>query len=339
MQLMRNISQTRHLRLAVMLLTMASCLFVPARLNAQQLPQYTQITVNPYMVNPALAGTEGFVHIQSAFRSQWQGFDGAPETGYLSLHAPLNNKMVGQKYKGAKFLTGSWISLGGTISYDKTGPLRNTVSHLTLAYNLALDASGLRLSFGLNVGLQSFSFDPGESLGNIPDPGDPLLQGAINQTSMDAAVGFWLYSPKFFLGLSSYQLLENPVAGDFDGQRVFNGTLLRHYFAMAGLKVDLDHDLFAVPSVLVKQVPSFPLSYDLNVKLVWKDDYWVSTSYRNEDSFAVALGLVINKRIEFGYSWDLITSGIQNNASGSSEISLGYRLFIKPRVVCPDEFW
>ncbi len=336
--LIKNISGSRHHLLVITLLVLTFCTFENG-LIAQQLPQYTQITVNPYVVNPALAGTEGFVHIQSAFRSQWQGFHGAPETGYLSLHAPLNNKMVGQKYKGAKFITGSWISLGGIISYDKTGPLSNTVSHLTLAYNLALNANGLRLSFGLNVGVRNFSFDPNDFLGNVADPGDPLLQNPIDQTSVDAAAGFWLYNPKFFFGLSSYQLLETPVAWGGQGQGIFSGTLLRHYFAMAGLKVDIDHDLFAVPSVLVKQVPSFPLSYDVNMKLVWKDDYWLSASYRNEDSFAIALGLVINKRIEFGYSWDLITSGIQNNASGSSEISLGYRLFIKPRVVCPDEFW
>jgi len=306
--------------------------------KAQQLPQYTQFTISPYLFNPAIAGTEGFTHVQSAFRSQWKGFEGAPKTGFLSLHTPLNNKMVGRNYKGAKFSDESWLGMGGLFSYDHTGPLSATSGYLTLTYNLLLSAN-TRLSFGANVGFQNFSFDPDGFLGNIPDPNDPLLQGAISHTSMDFAAGFWLYSKTFFMGFSTYQFLQQPAFGGAVGGEALNGRLLRHFFGMAGFKVDMGSDLFAVPSVLLKQLPSFPFSYDVNFKLVWKDDYWASVSYRNQDSFAVAIGLVINKRLEFGYSYDLVTSAIRNDAFGSTEISLGYRLFLRPKVVCPDEFW
>lgn len=307
-------------------------------LKAQQLPQYTQFAISPYLFNPALAGTEGFVHIQSAFRSQWRGFEGAPKTGFLALHAPVNNKMIGKNYKGAKFSDESWMGMGGIFTYDHTGPLSNTAGYLTLSYNMPL-ANQLRLSFGVNGGFQSFVFRPGDFLGNVPDQDDPLLQGDISNTSLDFAAGVWLYSKSFFLGFSTYQFLENPVISGFGVADNFQGRFLRHYFGMVGLKVDLDRDLFAVPSLLVKQLPSFPMSYDINMKVVWQRDYWVAASYRNQDSFALAVGLVIQKRLEFGYSYDLITSGIRNDAFGSSEFSLGYRLFIKPKVVCPDEFW
>ena len=308
------------------------------RLDAQQLPQYTQFTVSPYLFNPAIAGTEGFIHIQSAFRSQWKGFEGAPRTGFLSIHAPINNKMVGRSYKGDKFSDESWLGMGGLFSYDHTGPLSTTSGYATLTYNMPVNTN-TRLSFGANVGFQNYSFNPEGFLGNIPDPDDPLLQGAISNTSVDFAAGFWLYSKSFFIGFSTYQFLEQSLQGGQTGSEALNGKLLRHYFGMAGFKIDVNRDLFAVPSVLLKQLPSFPFSYDVNFKMVWKKDYWASLSYRNQDSFAVAIGLVINQRLEFGYSYDLITSGIRNDAFGSTEISLGYRLFIKPKVVCPDEFW
>ena len=307
-------------------------------LKAQQLPQYTQFTISPYLFNPALAGTEGFIHIQSAFRSQWKGFEGAPRTGFLSLHAPLNNKLIGRNYKGDKFTDESWLGAGGLFSYDHTGPLSTTSGYATLTYNMPLSAK-TRLSFGANVGFQNFSFDPDGFLGNIPDPDDPLLQGSLSSTSVDFAAGFWLYSKSFFVGFSTYQFLEQSLRGAQNGTEALNGKLLRHFFGMAGVKVDINRDLFVVPSVLLKQLPSFPFSYDVNLKMVWKKDYWAGLSYRNEDSFAVAIGLVINQRLEFGYSYDLITSAIRNEAFGSTEISIGYRLFMKAKVYCPDEFW
>ena len=136
------------------------CLMFSFQLKAQQLPQYTQFTISPYLFNPAIAGTEGFAHVQSAFRSQWRGFEGAPKTGFLSIHSPLNNKMVGRNYQGAKFADESWLGMGGLFSYDHTGPLSTTSGYLTLTYNMPLAANQTRVSFGVNVVFSKLQLRP-----------------------------------------------------------------------------------------------------------------------------------------------------------------------------------
>ena len=48
--------------------------------KAQQVPQYTHFIQNYYALNPALAGISSCLNIQTGYRSQWVGFDGAPKT-------------------------------------------------------------------------------------------------------------------------------------------------------------------------------------------------------------------------------------------------------------------
>ena len=312
--------------------------FIASTSVGQQLPQYTQFSINPYVLNPAIAGTEDFLYVQTSYKSQWQGFEGSPQTGYLTGHSTLNKRTIG--YNQKKFNTERWFSLGGVFTYDKTGPIKQTSGYATLAYNMPLSSKGLRISFGINTGIKNFSYSPEGFLGNIPDQNDPSIQNGYNNTVLDMALGFWLYNKKFFAGISSFQLLENKLKNNIiNEQNLLEGSLLRHYFLMAGLKINFNKDLYIVPSVLVKSISQLPLSFDVNSKLVYKNTYWVGINYRNEESFAGFIGMLVNKRLEISYSYDIITSSIRHSSSGSNEILLGYRFNKDPKILCPDEFW
>jgi hypothetical protein len=58
----------------------------------QQRPQYTQHMINPFLVNPAVSGTEDYTDIRAGYRKQWVGFDGSPRTMYLSAIRILVNR-------------------------------------------------------------------------------------------------------------------------------------------------------------------------------------------------------------------------------------------------------
>ncbi len=307
-------------------------------LFAQQLPQYTQFVINPYLVNPAIAGTEDFVHLQAGYRSQWSGFEGAPQTTYFSGHSTLNNRQIAA-HKNRR-ISGSRVSMGLLLTNDKTGPLEQNTGALTFAYNFPLNGQGLRLSFGLNAGLKRFTYDPEGYTDHILHQDDPAIQQVISKSLLNFSAGTWLYDKNFFAGVSSFQLFNMDHSDqDFALEITSSQVFLRHYNAMLGFNVNMGGGLNLVPSVLLKMVAGAPISYDLNAKFVVADQYWLGGSYRRDDSFAFFGGLLINNRIELSYSFDLLFSKIRTAAPGSNEIHVGYRLFHGDPVSCPKMFW
>ncbi len=60
--------------------------------NAQQDAQASMYFFNPLNYNPAYAGTRGSLNLTAVHRSQWVGWEGAPRTQFLSIHAPIVRK-------------------------------------------------------------------------------------------------------------------------------------------------------------------------------------------------------------------------------------------------------
>ncbi|NRB47496.1 MAG: type IX secretion system membrane protein PorP/SprF [Saprospiraceae bacterium] len=327
---------TNYKNLRLLLVIIPFCFL--QNLLAQQLPHYTLFSINPYQINPRVAGTEDFIYLQAGHRSQWSGFEGAPSTTYFSGHTTLNHR--GIRYRQRRKVTGSRVALGLLLSNDQTGPLEQSTGALTFAYNFPLTQNDLRLSFGMNAGLKRFTYNPEGHTDNLLHGNDPAVQQLISKSLLNFSAGFWLYDENFFAGLSSFQLFNTATSDPNFGLELTAGDVfLRHYYAMLGYKLEMGPDAHLVPSVLVKAVQGAPLSYDLNAKLVFADQYWLGGSYRREDSFAFFGGLLINQRFELTYSFDLVLSKIRNAAAGSNEIQLAYRLFHNADVICPSRFW
>ncbi|HEY0176010.1 MAG TPA: type IX secretion system membrane protein PorP/SprF, partial [Pedobacter sp.] len=72
--------------------------------TAQQLPQYTQYVFNSFLVNPAVAGIENYTDVKLGYRKQWDGINGAPETGFFSVNMPLGKNYL---YGNANSFSGS----------------------------------------------------------------------------------------------------------------------------------------------------------------------------------------------------------------------------------------
>src|SRR5919199_6541669 len=59
---------------------------------AQQKPYHTQYILNNYVLNPAISGIENYTDVKLSARDQWVGLNGAPQTFYLTVHAPIGKK-------------------------------------------------------------------------------------------------------------------------------------------------------------------------------------------------------------------------------------------------------
>ena len=111
--------------------------------QGQQLFRYTQYMVNPFLSNPAVAGTTPYSPIQATFRNQWAGFKDGPRTQVLSGHTALPNR----------------IGVGGMFYSDNTGgAIRQTGVEIAGSYTVDLNNFDA-VSFGLGIMANQWSFD------------------------------------------------------------------------------------------------------------------------------------------------------------------------------------
>ena len=270
---------------------------------AQQLPQLSQYQFNDYVINPAVAGSRPFFELRSGHRSQWVGIQDAPRTFTLSGATPVGEKM----------------GIGGYIFTDHVGPTRRTGVQFSYAYHFRI-TDDLKLSFALSAGMLQFLID-GSKI-DFHDPNDPViddqLRGGIKP---DAKFGFYLYHPKFWFGATAPQILGNKVT--FLESSTSNlSRLQEHYYVSGGYRIFLGEDWRIEPSFLLKYVDPVPLKVDLTATIKYKNAVWLGASYRTNDAISVMLGYWHKQTFQFGYSYDMITSNLQNYSTGSHEVML-----------------
>ncbi len=321
--------RTLYLLLLPLLLAAA-----PAR--AQQIAQYSQYMNNNYLLNPGATGVEDYIDVKLSYRTQWTGLEGAPKSYYASVSSSLGKWRTTSK-RTIRDRRRPFHAIGGLVYNDVTGPTSRTGAYGSYAVNLVL-TNKIRMALGASVGMQQFAVD-GDQL-HFFDP--TTRAGSAASRVLDGSVGLWVYSPDFYFGVSSAQLLGNKLNFSYGPNLVDAGapgnTLRRHYFATAGVRLPIDDDWSLVPSVLVKAVDPAPLSVDLNAKLKYRDLLWFGASWRAFDS-AVAMVGISYEQLTLGYSYDAGLSSLASYHGGSHEVLLGLRLKKKAQVVCTNKFW
>jgi type IX secretion system PorP/SprF family membrane protein len=200
--------------------------------NAQQDALYSQYMFNPFMINPAYAGSRNATSAVLLFREQWLGIDGAPSTQTFSIHSPFaKNKMA----------------LGLNISNDAIGPTRNTGGFLTYAYHLKMPKG--KLSMGLRGGMYNSRLD--QSLLNYQDQTDHFIgTSTTNALSPSFDFGLYYYTNKFYAGLSSTHLSQNKFI--YEGvPEGANFVLKRHYMLATGFAWEMSKNAVLKPSLLI----------------------------------------------------------------------------------------
>lgn len=324
-------------------------LVIPLYGRAQQKPQYTQYIFNNYLLNPALSGMENYTDLKIGHRQQWQGINGAPTTTFISANMVLGDKYLwrnalslpengdppmGRLYTQNYTASPAHHGIGLIGMNDKAGPLSFLDLALTYAYHLKLN-NALNLSLGTAVGISRASINVNEL--NLENPSDPALSNAGKaQLNPDLSVGLWLYGARFFAGASVQQLLQREIGFSSVSN---GGKEVSHFFVTTGYKLFIDDEISAVPSVMIKKVGNIPISYDANLKVSFRDRFWVGGSYRKQDSFAALAGVNFSNVFNITYSYDYATSRLRSYTSGSHEIVLGFQLDNRYRVRSTQRMW
>lgn len=271
--------------------------------NAQQIIQLSQRMSDVALFNPAAYGAMNNNQVKLLHRSQWVGFEGAPQTQLLTYSAT----------------PGRQNGLGLYALNDVAGATHRFSAGAGYSHHIAM--SRVTLALGVSARLSQYFIDRTKL--QPADAGDVLLSDndmRINWVP-DATFGAMLYNRHFFAGISASQMVESRV------QRLqkLSGHTVGMYHFTAGY--NWRPSPFAVwqPAVLITYSRQQELQAELNLRSKIRDKFIGGLAYRTNDAVIVMAGIEFSPVI-IVYSYDILLSGIRNQSSGSHEIVLTYRL-------------
>jgi type IX secretion system PorP/SprF family membrane protein len=281
--------------------------------RAQQAPMYTHYMYNTLVVNPAYAGSRDAITVTALNRSQWVGFEGAPTTQTLTIHAPLRNQHIG---------------LGMSIMKDKIGPVGTTSLVGDFAYIMRLTRNA-KLALGLSAGVNIFQANL-NSL-KLDQGSDPVFANNVNNILIpNFGFGAYYSRERFYAGISVPNLMQSNYSKVSEN----NGSTLiakdqRHYFFIAGTMLKISDNLAFKPTTLIKVTNGAPIQADLTASFILLKKFTLGAMYRTGDAAGALLGIDITEQLHVGYSYDwsfgLATSRYNG---GSHEVLIRYDFLI-----------
>ena len=299
-------------------------MILPLAAGAQQMPLYSQYVMNGYMINPAIAGSDGYTSFNLTARQQWVGFKDAPATqsfsfqtrilrkSYVIKRKSINNRSLKPSSKGR-------VGLGGFLYNDRNGAVDRTGLQFSYAYHIFVRET--QLSFGLSAGIFQFRVRDDQITFLDPDP----IAGSLNKVIYvpDANLGFYMLNGKYFAGISVNQLFQSYLK--LGNRTLEEYKMIRHYYLMGGYRFGMGQDFDIEPAGLLKATEKKAFQLDFGAKLYFREDYWAGIMYRTSGDIIFLAGIRYNQ-FYFGYAFDYSTSNIRRYSYGSHEVVLALKL-------------
>ena len=288
-------------------------------LTAQQDAMFTRNTFNSMYLfgNPAYCGVHGYWTSNALYRTQWLGFEGAPQTIYLGAEG-----MVGRRQNAG---------LGFSLMHDKIGLDRMTHLSANYAYHIRLDKDQT-LSLGLKAGAFYYKSLLGSAI--LDDNGDPVYSsGDVQGVVPHVGVGVYWYTPDFFAGVSMPTLFAfDKRDNGLNFTPIGSGIQRMHLNAYTGYVFHLDNRIDLKPSLLLKYQPAAPLEADINLNVWFNNVIAFGASYRTNDAVSIMIEVPINKRLSVAYAFDHTITPIRKVSDGTHELMVGYNFINDLRV-------
>jgi type IX secretion system PorP/SprF family membrane protein len=276
------------------------CMLSITAIGAQQDFLNSQYMFNLFAINPAYAGSRDVMELNISNRAQWVGFDGAPQTQVLSIHAPITKKKIG---------------VGLQIFNDKIGPRQVTGAQTSYAYHIR--AGQGKLGFGLRAGLMNYHYNWSElNYANMQD----LVIGVDNPNALVLNFDYGMYykDRMQFAGFE-WAHLANPMISPSSVEI----GLIPHVNLFYGRAFEIQDKTALKTSVLLRGSKASQYA-DINVSTFIKQLFWVGVSYRTSGAMAVIAEYYVKPQFRIAYSYDYQFNGLSTVQSGSHEVFVGY---------------
>ena len=282
--------------------------FLSDKVEAQQLPYYTQFKSNSFMLNPAIAGTQGTIYASMNYRMQWVGYDDAPRTSGVSMNGRLFNGKMGA---------------GLYMMQDEVGPSKQTNYGASYAYHIRFP--DVELSAGIAGNYTKYTLIGTKML--LHNSQDPSIDQTLSNTTAvpDASAGIYLYNDRFHIGFSALHLLQ-AKAEFYKNDSVKKGIIkyATQIYSTFGYNYSQHPDLVFENTLFVNYVAAVPLMMDYTLRIHYREKVFAGVSVRLRDAVAIHIGTTIMERFQVAYSYDILISKFRNYSSGTHEIVLKY---------------
>jgi type IX secretion system PorP/SprF family membrane protein len=280
-------------------------------IKAQQVPVYSQNSLNFYLSNPAAVAAQNETRFMLHHRQQWVGLQDAPRTSAITLETPLG----GGKY-----------ALGLKLNTDQVHIFKTTYGEVDFRYRLPITEDHL-ISFGLGGSFIQRNIDFNKV--RVLDQSESnLLDYNSSQMTFDADFGVLYQWSDLTAGFSINQLMNSKFSYEDDiTQQAATYNNLRHFNLFATYDFELSKKPITItPTVFVRHLQGANLPIELNTVVTWDKKFWGGLGYRQNFGVVIIAGAQVFDQLILGYSYDVSTGVIRNFNSGSHEISIGYRI-------------
>lgn len=270
--------------------------------KAQQDAQFSDYKLNMSSFNPAFAGFfDGSVLL--IHRTQFAGFDGAPETQNLNINIPIDLNM------GAGF----------NVTNQKLGVTQDIIITGDYSYTIYTDELNM-LSFGLKAGLSILDID--YSRLDLNNTDDLSFQNNIeNQVTPRIGVGFLFNTPNWFIGLSTPNFIKETYNPTIKTATI---TSMPQIYFTTGYQTRINDDLLFKPSILAKAVENAPLAIDFALNFEFREKFRFGASYRWNSAITGMMGINLLQDFQAGYAYDYNTNGLGKYAPSSHQFYIKY---------------
>jgi type IX secretion system PorP/SprF family membrane protein len=292
----------------------------------QQLPLYSQYLYNKFLINPAVAGSDGYTTINLTAREQWVGYYGAPETFSFSWQARMLKKSyILKETKVNKDIfrpkSDGKVGLGVSVFSDKNGLIQRTGFQLSYAYHMWLQNS---TQFSMGLAFSGCYYKINEKEINFEDPNEPWLNNDLRRGMFvpDLSFGAYLLNAKYCLGFSADQLSESVAKIGDNAYKYFQQK--RQYYLFGSYDFSRDtHSIFQ-PSFLLVMSEQFKPQMDMGASYIYNQDFWAGLAYRTSGAVIANIGFKY-QNILIGYAVDFTLNEIQRITYGTHEITIALK--------------
>jgi type IX secretion system PorP/SprF family membrane protein len=305
---------------SILIVLLSWLVYLPGSGQSQSL--YSQYTLNKYLYNPAIAGSDGYTSVSLLARRQLVGFENSPGVIVLSgqtrlLPESYIMKMIQPRKKENRKTRSGRVGLGGAIFSDRNGALSKTGVQGTYAYHINFN-NKMQLSFALSASVYQVHL----SEGTMKEPGDPLWEGNPKSFLVpDANFGTYLLTDSYYAGFSTsnlfgaYMKLGKEALEDY--------RIPRYFYLVGGYRWYPSENLKVEPSFIMQTKVGNP-EFDFNTTVTYRNELWAGMSYRTDKTVVFLAGYSI-RGLVIGYAYDLNFNAVSSYTHGSHEVMAGFR--------------
>jgi len=282
----------------ITIITITFSLFI-SKVAAQQDPNFSLYHFNMNLLNPAYAGAEANEGLTMAFRKELYGIPGSPKSisATYSWRARKNLGFAINVYSDKYFITDR-VNFSTDISY-----------HIQLAEES-------KLYFGLKVGGGFFNINFTKITTAVPDSN---FSEDTNVFNMHLGFGLYLTNAKYFVSLSTPNFIKEKIGENNTSE----GT---NFYIGGGYHLTVNENIIVTPRAMMRVLSNYDNTFDIGASVDLYKKFTIGTNYRTQEMFTLYALLNVINNIKIGFSYDTVTSDLDNfNTDGSFDVLLKYK--------------